>query len=310
MPSLSDKRLLVVTGKGGVGKSAVSAAAALHFARQGRRTLVCEVNTEDRIGPLLNKEATGTVIAELEPNLWAVNIRPADALREYALMVLKFQALYKAVFENRVVRYLLRFIPSVQELVMLGKILYHVRETRPDGSFRFDSIVVDAPATGHAISFLLVPEVILDSVPPGPLARDAKVMRDLLIDPSVTAALLVSLPEDMPVNETLELAAALRDRVKIQVGGAILNGFISERFSPEDLEEVERGALESSDSPLSPVIHGHRARSLASKEALGKLEAGLGLKVCTLPRLYRRRFDREAIDELSRLLGPHLEATA
>ena len=93
----------------------------------------------------------------VEDNLWAVNVRPEEALREYALMVLKFKTVYRAVFENRLVRYFLRFVPSVAELVMLGKVLFHVKETSPGGGPRYDVVVMDAPATGHAISFLSGP---------------------------------------------------------------------------------------------------------------------------------------------------------
>src|SRR5690242_17611732 len=100
---LLDKRLLVVTGKGGVGKSAVAAALALHAARSGKRTLVCEINAGDRLGRMLGKPGAGGETREVEENLWAVNVRPEDALREYALMVLKFKSVYRAVFENRLV---------------------------------------------------------------------------------------------------------------------------------------------------------------------------------------------------------------
>src|SRR3954469_13415812 len=137
MSSLAHQRLLIVTGKGGVGKTTLSAALALGSARRGLKTLVCEINTKERVTHLLGRPEVGPEIGSLEENLWAVNVRPAEALREYALMILKFESIYNAVFGNRLVTYFLRFIPSIAEITMLGKILYHLREKRSDGQNRF-----------------------------------------------------------------------------------------------------------------------------------------------------------------------------
>src|SRR6516164_10693193 len=126
MARLLDKRLLIITGKGGTGKSAVSAAIAL--------VSVWEVNGNDRVTQLLGVPAAGAQLSELAPNLWAVNVRPEEAMREYALMVLRLESIYKAIFENRFVRYFLRFIPSLNELVMLGKVLYHLQQKLPNGA--------------------------------------------------------------------------------------------------------------------------------------------------------------------------------
>ncbi len=288
---LAHRRLVVVTGKGGVGKTTVAAALALASARSGQRTLVCEVSGKERIAPLLGRAEVGTEVTSLEQNLWAVNVRPQEALREYALMTLKFESIYSAVFENRLVRYFLRFIPSLQELVLLGKILFHAKETRPDGSPRFDKIVVDAPATGHAISFLSVPQVLLDTVPPGALATDARWMRDLLTDPATTGAVLVSLPEELPVNETLELHAALRTKVKVTPALIVLNGFVEERFSAEDLAALPE--------PVHATAKGHAARAELSAQCRLKLEA-IGTPLVTLPRLFTSPLDRAACEALGR----------
>ena len=294
-----DQRLLIVTGKGGVGKTTVAAALGLASARQGLRTLTCEINTKERITTLLGKPEAGPTITSIDENLWSVNVRPYEATREYALMILRFETIYNAVFENRLVRYFLRFIPSLQELVMLGKILYHLKEKRPDGSWRFDRIIIDAPATGHAITFLSVPQVIIDTVPPGAMSSDAQWMRDYLTDPKMTAAILVSLPEELPVNETLELSQALLARVKLATAAVVLNGYTPSRFSKADLEDPALIAAVG----LHEVVAVHEARAQASIDAETRL-ASIGAPITRVPRLYLPKFGRAALEEVAAMVLP------
>jgi anion-transporting ArsA/GET3 family ATPase len=300
MGVLSEQRLWVVSGKGGVGKSTISAALALASATAGLRTLVCEINVQERISGFLERPEVGPELTQIDPNLWAVNVQPQEAMREYALMILKYQTIYKAVFENRVVRYFLRFVPSLQELVILGKILYHLREQGPDGRPRWDRIVMDAPATGHAISFLSVPQALLDTVPPGPMAREVQIMRDLLVDRSVTAAVLVSLPEEMPINETIELHRALSGHVRINSAAAVLNMFVGDRFQPGDAEVVPPS--------LRPIVNYHRTRHELSASARERLSRELQLPVVPVPRMYEPRVTRGVIERVASHLAPLWEA--
>jgi len=301
MKSLLDKRLLIVTGKGGTGKSVIAAALALLGPREGKRTLVCEINGDERVTQLLGMSPAGPEISQRAENLWTVNIQPPAAMREYALMRLRLESIYKAVFENRFVRYFLRFIPSLQELVMLGKALYHLEEKLPDGSRRFEILVLDAPATGHAISFLSLPAVLSETVPPGAMHREVGQMRALLEDEAVTAVALVTLPEEMPVNETLDLAAALVQR-KLHPQVVVLNAFTAARFANADLAAL-RGKPR-----LLAIAEEHRLLAQSSEEARATLAGRLHLPVLTIDRLYPLRFGREQVERIASQLGEELKA--
>ncbi|MBI5070189.1 MAG: AAA family ATPase [Deltaproteobacteria bacterium] len=302
-PSLLDRRLVLVTGKGGVGKSSVAAALALLAARSGRRVLVCEVNAQERVAPLLGAPPAGPAIREAAPGLFTVNVTPDEAMREYGLQVLKFRTIYEAVFENRVVRYFLRVVPSLAELVMLGKILNEVR-SQESGRPRWDLVVVDAPSTGHAVQLLRTPAALLDTVPPGPLRRDAQWMQEMLVDPAVTALALVTLPEEMPVNEAIDLDQQVRDLLGIPRGALLVNAVPEPRFDAGEQELLR--AQQDDPPPLGPaaqaaVLQAQRAEQAARQVA--RARAAIDLPVTVLPLLASPAWDRSAVEALSEALG-------
>lgn len=206
---LLDRRLILVLGKGGVGRSTVAAAIAGQLARAGKRTLLYEANANDRFGPYFGRPPVGAEPSQLLPNLWAVNTTPAAALAEYGLMILRWKSVYEMVFENRVTRAFLRAIPGLDDYSLLGKMWFHTTEEKK-GKPVWDTVVFDMPASGHSMSMLRIPSVILETVPEGPLTRDARTVKELLSDPARTSAILVTLAEEMPVNEALELDDKLR----------------------------------------------------------------------------------------------------
>jgi anion-transporting ArsA/GET3 family ATPase len=203
-----DRRLILVAGKGGVGRSTVAAAIAGQLAARGKKTLLFETNANDRFGTYFDKPPVGTQVVQLAPNLSAVNTNPAAALEEYGLMILKFRSVYEMVFENRVTRAFLRAVPGLDDYALLGKAWFHTAEEKR-GKPVWDTVVFDMPASGHSVSMLRIPWVIVDTVPEGPLTRDARTVKELLCDPARTAAVLVTLAEEMPVNEALELEQKL-----------------------------------------------------------------------------------------------------
>lgn len=296
--SLLERRLLVNTGKGGVGKSTVSASLALLAASRGKKVLVCEVNVSERISALLGVPPVDTTITRVAPGVDAVVVRPHEAMREYGLMQLRYKALYKAVFENRFVVRFLRFIPSLPELVMLGKILHHVREGR------WDLVIVDAPATGHGITFLKVPGALLETVPPGPMRTDAEWMQALLLDPAATAVNLVSLPEELPVNETIELSAAIRDDLKMPPGSVFLNRAFSPRFSPSEREAFQRELGHPALDAAANAALAHAAHADRTARYRERLEQEIGWPLVEIPFLYPEAgFGREAVEEAARAIG-------
>lgn len=298
-PSLLDRRLLLVTGKGGVGKSTVSAALALLAARAGKRVLVCEVNAQERIAPLLGAPPAGPAIREALPGLFTVDVTPQESMREYGLMVLKFRTIYDAVFENRVVRYFLKAIPSLAELVMLGKILHEAR-AEERGRPRWDVVVVDAPATGHAVQLFRVPAVLMDTVPAGPLRRDAEWMRDLLRDPARTALSIVTLPEEMPVNESIELDAQVREVLGIPRGVLFVNALPEIRFSPAERERLDR--LGAEPPPLGPAARAAALQARRAEEAgryARRVRSAVDLPAAVLPLLALDQWGIEAVERIA-----------
>jgi anion-transporting ArsA/GET3 family ATPase len=297
--TLLDRRLVVVTGKGGVGKSTVSAALALVAARAGKRVLVCEVNAQERIAPLLGAPPAGGTVREAVPGISTVNVTPHDAMREYGLMVLKFKTIYDAVFENRLVRYFVRVVPSLAELVMLGKIL-HEAKAEERGRPRWDLVVVDGPATGHAVQLLRVPSALLDTVPAGPLRSDAQWMEAMLVDPARTSLAIVTLPEEMPVNEAIELDGEVRSVLGIHRGALFVNAMPEARFSRE--EAARLGALTSEPPPLGPAAQAARLHALRAEQAARYLErarAALDLPATVIPLLPAPEWGRDEVEQVA-----------
>ena len=293
---LLDRRLLVVTGKGGTGKSTLSAALALAAAARGKKVLVCEVTARERVSELFGRPASGTDVHELSRNVFSVHVRPREAMREYALMTLKYKTIYNAVFENRVVRYFLNAAPSLAEIVMLGKVWWHAARDEEWGKPRWDLVILDAPATGHGLTLLTVPEVFLGLVSEGPLARDMRDMQSLLTDPARCATSVVSLPEEMPVNEAIELGRALKAH-KLPLGPLFLNGVFAPRFTKEERLAVSRGGPKLAAAAEAADAHAARAELSLRYEA--QLRSTLPEPVVPIPFLFERTFGVKALEKVA-----------
>ena len=297
--ALLDRRLVVVTGKGGTGKSTLSAALALAGARRGKRVLVCEVTARERVSELLGRPESGAQIRELTHNVFSVHVRPPEAMREYALMILRYETLYNLVFENKVVRYFLNAAPSLAEIVMLGKVWWHAAREVERGRPRWDLVILDAPATGHGLTLLTVPDVFLAIVSEGPLARDMRDMQALLKDPARCRTCIVTLPEEMPANEAIELHRAL-DAHGLPQGPLFLNAVFTRRFTPQERTQVVRGG------PLlaaaADAADAHEARADLSVRYEQLLRRDVALPLVPVPYLFDRSFGAQSVDKVARAI--------
>lgn len=302
MTGLERPRFIINTGKGGVGKSTVSLAMALALSERGRRVLHMQLNANDRVGPALGVPRIGPEIAEVAPRLWCVNTTPRESLREYALMILRIKALYRAVFENRVIDKLLRVMPGLPELTMLGKAYFHEKERLDDGRPRFDTIIIDAPATGHGMFLLQIPTVIRRAVATGHMAEEANAMMALLADPERTIVNLVTLAEEMPVNETLEMHATLRSELDVRVGYVIANAILPERFEDDDVRLLEEAARAIGDAGVQGAVRGGSAPEATLDERQARLAELSPIVAAGGFQARRRAMQVRYVDELRRSL--------
>lgn len=291
-----DRRLLVDIGKGGVGKTTISAALALHLSRKGKRVLVAEVRAQ-QIPRLLGVEGRGYEIVRVADRLDAIALQPKEAMREYALMRLHSKLLYRSLFENRLVSAFLGFIPSLPELVMLGKLLHCVREGK------WDTVILDAPATGHGLTFLGVPRALRETIPPGALRSEADWMQELLVDPRTTAVNLITLPEELAVSETLELAQKAEDDLELPLGQVLLNRRVPERFDDEETSRLAAGFASGKLDAAAQAAREHELRARRSTHFEGRLRSVLPLPLIALPMLHpERAFGRAEIEALADVL--------
>ena len=290
MIDLGDRRLVLVLGKGGVGRSTIAAALAGNHAARGKKTLLFETNANDRFGSYFDKSPVGTTVTELAPNLSAVNTNPAAALEEYGLMVLKFKSVYEMVFENRITKAFLRAIPGLDDYAMLGKAWFHTEEEKR-GRPVWDTVVFDLPASGHSVSMLRIPWVITETVPEGPLTRDARSIKQLLTDPRRTCAIIVTLAEEMPVNEAIELEQKLT-ALGIVPQHVICNQMYPDHFPAGSPVTKVLDALVADPSLPSPLrevtAHSQLSRDRRSLNAhyLAELRARAKAPVTELPIIF------------------------
>jgi anion-transporting ArsA/GET3 family ATPase len=297
--------LVIVTGKGGVGKTTVSVALGMRAAAEGKRTIVCEVSAQENASRMFEHTTVGFHEVELEENLWAISIDPDESMREYVLLQLKVRAMRDMLFRSRIFNYLAAATPGLKELVTIGKIWELAQLDRKVKSGRkYDTVIVDAPATGHGVGFLQTPRTFANIARVGPIHSQAQTLDRFITDHENTGVAIVALPEEMPVNETAALEHDLVEEVGVAVDRVYLNGLYPERFSKEEaekltaLEAIEDGATKA--AARAALSEFGRARS--QRAQLARLRRRAQAPVKTLPFLFEPDLGPEAARRLSKRL--------
>ncbi len=301
MPGVLNRRLIFVTGKGGVGKSTVATALGLLAARRGMRTIVAELQSQERVQSTFAHEAEHFVEVELAPGLFTISIDPQHAMEEY--LRVKTGPVGQALGSSRLFHALAMATPGMRELLSMGKIWELAQlQRRTRGAAPYDLVVVDAPATGHGVGLLRTPKTFAEIARVGPIAHQGKTIAATIADRDFTGVVAVATAEEMPVNETLLLREELA-RDELELDAVIVNAVYPPRFDERQVERVER-ALRGDLSPLARgalrAALSEHTRGETQRSQLARLSAGLSMngRMLELPFVFS---EEVGLAELGRL---------
>ena len=310
MTDLLQRELLMVAGKGGVGKTTVTAALGLLGQRAGRSTALVEMAGTSSLAGMFPGTEIGYEGTTVGPGLRAFSISAKQSVEEYLLRHIRIRALYDLVFGNRFIAPFMNAVLGLSDLISLGKVMDLGWEVDDEGKRRYQLLVVDSPATGHGLTMLRAPQAMMDIARKGPLFQNAQLVRDLLADPERSALILVTLPEEMPVNETIQMAEAVESSKLIRLAAVVVNGVPQTPFPPDE-ERAFRALVEGRDARVGgeagrALREANRMlwrRGLAQRH-IDRLRRSIPVPLVEVPRMPSRAIHGETLEALAR----HLEA--
>lgn len=231
--SLLDRRFLVVTGKGGTGKTTIAAALARLAAQRGKRVLLCELDATNDIAEPFGANSVGYEPTEFEPNVFVMAMDTEKAMQEYVHLNLKMPFAFGLGPFARALDFVANAAPGVREILTMGKLCWDVKREN------YDLVIADAPSTGHVVSQLDSPNSVGELITVGPLVNQTAWMREMLRDPQRTGVVIVATPEEMPVQETLDLIDRIDERTQTPIGAVVMNRVFPELFSVDEARVFE-----------------------------------------------------------------------
>ena len=300
MPNLLDKRLVFVTGKGGVGKTTVATAIGLLAARRGMRTIVAELSSQERVQLLFGRQDGQFKEIELAPALFTISIDPHHAMQEY--LHVKTGWVGDLLGASKLFGAFTMAAPGMRELLSLGKVWELAQpRRRVHGAARYDLVVVDAPASGHCVGLLRTPKTFAEIARVGPIAHQGR---------AIAGVVAVTTPEEMPVNETLWLSDELAGD-DLPLDTVVVNSVYPSRFHPDELGDLE-SALAKTRSPLARsalrAAQSEHARAEIQREQEERLREGLEAPFVDLPYVFAEQLGRAELDALADALEAGLLA--
>jgi anion-transporting ArsA/GET3 family ATPase len=307
MSSVFDRKLLVVTGKGGVGKTTLSAALGLLAAERGLRTIIVEVGEQSRLRGLFGApEPEPGAECELQGGLWNLSLDPDQALLEW-LQSLGGRVSGRVLASSSTFQYFAAAAPGARELVTMVKVWELTQARRWRGRRRgYDLVVLDAPATGHALGLLGAPRTFEAIARVGPIASQAQRLQELLQDESRCDYLAVAHASDLAVTETLELQQRLDEQLERELRAVIVNGVLPQRFNGEELGRLaaiasDRGRGTRDQQALGAALAAARAvsqRARSQHNQLARLRRR-GVEALSVPFQFSAELDLDAVRRIA-----------
>ncbi len=282
MDDIFSRRLIIQSGKGGTGKTTISAALAVAGASRGKRVLLVEVDAHDRFAPLFGlAEPIEYKVRKVRDGIWAINLDPELVIVDFFRTHVKIRSVWKQIVESNLFKYFYEAAPGLKELICMGKVWRLLGERRTlSAKPEWDCVILDAPATGHGISLLHIAQAATETLF-GPMKKNAEKIRDMLVDPRITVLNLCAIPEEMPVNEAIQLYGVAVEQLKIPLGVVFMNAMMPPLFE----RDAEREAFDAAVAP-GGAARGRLARVLGGEGA-----------VDAIARAARSREERAALAE-------------